>query len=37
MQGKDSIHDMCVMNTEAISYQSKNPKKCLETAEQEKK
>ena len=27
---------MCVVNTDAISYQSKTPKKCLETAEKEK-
>ena len=32
-----SIHDMHVVNTDATSYQSKNPEKCLETAEMEKK
>ena len=36
MQGTESIHNMHVMNTEAASYQSKTPKKCLETAEREK-
>ena len=29
VQGMNSIHDMNVMNTDATSYQSKNPKKCL--------
>ena len=33
----DSIHNMCVMNTGAISYQSKTPEKCLDNAEHEKK
>ena len=28
---------MHVMNTDALSYQSKIPEKCLETAESEKK
>ena len=32
-QRVESIHDMRVVNIEAISYQSKNPEKCLETAE----
>ena len=36
-QGTDSIHDMCAGNTDAVSYQSKTPEKCLETAEREKK
>ena len=36
-QGTDSIHDMCVVNTDATSYQSKNPEKCLETAKNAKK
>ena len=36
-QGTDSIHDICVMNTDAASYQSKTPKKCMETTESEKK
>ena len=33
----DSIHDMRVVNTDAVSYQSKTPEKCLETAECKKK
>ena len=33
MHGTDSFHDMCVMNINATSYQSKSPEKCLETAE----
>ena len=33
----DSIHDMNVMNNDAISYQSKPPEKGLETADQENK
>ena len=37
MQGTDSIHDMHAVNTDAISYQSKNPKKCMETSDQDKK
>ena len=36
-QGTDSIHDMRVVNTDAVSHQSKNPKKFLETAESDKK
>ena len=36
-QGTDSIHDMCVVNTDATSYQSKTPEKCLETAKNAKK
>ena len=28
---------MHIMNTDNVSYQSKNPEKCLETAEREKK
>ena len=35
--GTDSIHNMRVVNTDAISYQSQPPEKCLETAENEKK
>ena len=35
-QRTDSIHDMCVVNTDTTSYQSKKPYKCLETAEKEK-
>ena len=37
IQGTDSIHDMLVVNTEAVSYQSKTPEKFLETSEKEKK
>ena len=37
MQGADSIHDMHVVNTDAVSYQFKTLEKCLETAEREKK
>ena len=33
-QWTESIHYMCVMNTDAVSYQSKTPEKCLETSEQ---
>ena len=36
-QGTGSIHDMRVVNTDAIYYQFKTPEKCLETDEQEKK
>ena len=28
---------MCVVNTDAVSYQSIIPEKCLETADREKK
>ena len=31
-QVMDSIHNMRVVNTDATSYQSKNPEKCLETS-----
>ena len=31
----DVIHDMRVMNTDAVSYQSKTPKKFLETSERD--
>ena len=37
MQWTDSIHDICVVNTDAVSYQSKTPEKCLDTAERKKK
>ena len=37
MQGTDSIHDICVMNIDTTSYQSKYPDKCLETANKAKK
>ena len=36
-QGTDSIHVMRVVNTDAVSYQSKTLEKCLETAERENK
>ena len=36
-QGTDSIHDMRVVNTNAVSHQYKTPKIYLETAEREKK
>ena len=32
-----SIHGMHVVNTDAISYQSKTPEKCLDTTEHENK
>ena len=34
-QGMDSIYNMRVMNTDAVSYQSRTPKKCMETTERE--
>ena len=37
MQSMESIHNMHVVDTDATSYQSKYPKKCLETSEKEKK
>ena len=36
-QGTDSIHDMCVVNNDAVSHQYKTPEKCLETADHENK
>ena len=36
-QGTDSINEMRVVNTDATSYQSKTPEKCLKNAEKEKK
>ena len=36
-QGTDSINGMRVVNNDAVSHQSKNPEKCLDTAEREKK
>ena len=33
----DSIHDMRVMNTGAVSYQSKTPENYLDTANRDKK
>ena len=35
-KGMDIIKDMCVVNTDATSYQSRSPEKCLETAEKDK-
>ena len=36
-QGTEIIHDMCVVNPNAVSYQSKTPDTFLETDEREKK
>ena len=36
-QGTDSIHDMHVMNTDVILYQSKTLEECLEYDEREMK
>ena len=35
-QETDSIQNMCVVNTDAVSHQPQNPKKCMETAERYK-
>ena len=32
-QGMDNIHDIRVVNTNAVSYQSKTPEKCMDTTE----
>ena len=32
-QGTDSVHDMCVVNTDALSYVQKTPEKCLHKSE----
>ena len=37
VQVAESIHEMCVVNTDATTYQSKSPNMCLETAEKAKK
>ena len=37
LQGMDSIHDTRVVNTDAVSYQSQKPKKCMETTDQDNK
>ena len=37
MHGSDIIHNICVLNTDAVYYQSQTSKKCLETADHEKK
>ena len=36
-QGTDSVHDMRVVNTDALTYQLKAPEKCLHEAEKGKK
>ena len=36
-QGTDGIHDMHVVNTDAVYYQSKTPDNCLENADSKKK
>ena len=36
-QGTDSVHDMHVVNTDALSYVRKSPEKCLHEAERGKK
>ena len=36
-QGTNSVHDMRVMNTDALSYLKKAPDKCLHEAEKGKK
>ena len=36
-QGTDSVHDMCVVNTDAPTHQKKDPEKCLHEAERGKK
>ena len=36
-QGTDSVHDMRVVNTDALSYVRKTPEKCLHKAERGKK
>ena len=36
-QGKDIIHDMNAVNTDATSYHSKTPEKCQGKTEKEKK
>ena len=36
-QGTDSIHNMRIVNTDTVSYQSKTLEKCLETAKREKR
>ena len=36
-QGTDSVHDMRVVNTDALIYQKEDPEKCLHKAERGKK
>ena len=35
--GTDSIHNICVMNNDVLSYQNKLLEKCFQTAERGKK
>ena len=35
-QGTDSVHDMCVVNTDALTNMTKDPEKCLHEVEREK-
>ena len=35
--GRDSVHNMCVVNTNAKYHSAKTPEKCLEEAEKGKK
>ena len=36
-QGDDSVHDMCVVNTDALTHRTKDPEKCLHEAERGKR
>ena len=36
-QGTDSVHDMHIVNTDALSYVRRSPEKCLQKAERVKK
>ena len=36
-QGTDNVHDMRVVNTDALSYVRRSPEKCLQEAERKKK
>ena len=36
-QGTGSVHDLCVVNTDALSYVRRSPEKCLHEAERGKK
>ena len=36
-QGKDSVHEMRVVNTDTLSYVRKSPEKCFHNAERGKK
>ena len=36
-QGTDSVHNMRVVNTDALSYARKSPEKCLHEAKRGKK